>query len=786
MFTLKKTSFLLLCSLLLAFFVVCVFPVAPGLAAHDEPADEFLVQFKPGTPAETRRSINANNRVRAMSYIPAIETYVMATPPGKSTRDMVHLYQKNPNVVYAEPNYTATAQVLPNDTYYPSQRGLHNIDPLGAWEITMGCSSIPIAVLDTGITFEHEDLLGRTMPGYDFVNNDADATDDRGHGTHVAGIIGAATNNSKGMAGTTWNNPLMPVKVLNSSGSGTYSGVAQGIIYAVDNGARVINMSLGGSSPSITLENAVQYAYAEGAVLVAAAGNNSGPVLYPAAYPEVIAVGAVDDDDLRASFSSYGSEISVTAPGVLVWSTRMSSSLNDYARSSGTSFAAPFVSGLAGLILSIDSSLSPAEVEAIIQQGAEDLGEPGWDPYYGWGRINLTDSLTLLGDQPPAKDTTPPEVEILSPTHGAVIEEETVIIQVAAEDESGIAKIELLIDGVSTYTATGTTSLLYPWGVTDLSEGTYTLEALAWDQVDNYAAADPVVVEIPGNDREPVPVTGVQITEGDQTIKEGETVQLTAIIEPGDADNQEITWTTSNQTVAGVSGEGLVQGLAEGVTAITVTTTDGGFTDSIEVTVYQETIAVTGVSIVENDPLLFQGETVQLTAVVEPEEAEDKRLTWSSSDETIATVTEGLVTAVLPGVTEITVVTHDGGFTDRVKVTVEQEPEPEPEPDTPEDEFKEETHSGGVGHRNQPQQLSYDFNAIGGTIELDLSWSPWRSHLGLYLYDSGGSLVAKADANTDRDAQQYISARANAETYTIVVKSIERQGNFNLVITNTN
>jgi thermitase len=391
---------------------------------HEHSDQEFLVKFKPGLPAETRRAINKANNVEEKDFIPGINIHVLSAPRGKSAQAMIQMYQKNPNIDFAEPNYIAHVQLTPNDPYFNNwQKGLQRMDAHLAWDITTGSSDIIIAVLDTGVIPNHEDLANKLTPGYNFINNTTNPTDDHGHGTRVAGIIGAIGNNGIGVAGTAWQSPLMPVKVMDSNGSGSHSNIAKGIIYAADNGASVINMSLGGASGSSTLKSAVDYAYNRNVVLVAAAGNSNTSVFYPAAYPNVIAVAALDNYDQKASYSCFGPEISVSAPGNGIFSTVRT---GGYDVGTGTSFAAPFVAGLAGLILSSDASLSPAKVQALIEKGATDMAAPGWDPETGYGRINMAKSLQLMGNQSsvPNEPITDPEPEPL-PSEEPPLAEET-------------------------------------------------------------------------------------------------------------------------------------------------------------------------------------------------------------------------------------------------------------------------------------------------------------------------------------------------------------------------
>ena len=296
-------------------------------------------------------------------------------------------------VEFVEPNYVYNICKVPDDPLFGSQWGLDqsndcDIDAPEAWDIGTGSNDVVIAVVDTGVDYDHEDLVGKCISGYDFVNNDNDPMDDHNHGTHCAGIIGANGNNGVGISGVCWNCKIMPVKVLSGQGSGSSSGVAQGIEYAADNGADVISMSLGGSQTSQVIKDAVNHAYSKGVVLIAAAGNDdSSTKMYPAAYDNVIAVAATNKDDDRAYFSQYGSWVDVAAPGKNIKSCVIG---DEYESFSGTSMACPHVSGLAGLILSKKSDLSVDEVKSIIRSTTDETNsnEP-----IGTGRINAYEAL---------------------------------------------------------------------------------------------------------------------------------------------------------------------------------------------------------------------------------------------------------------------------------------------------------------------------------------------------------------------------------------------------------
>ena len=320
---------------------------------------------------------------------------VIKVQKGK-VEEKVKEYKNKANVVYAEPNYILYALETPNDTYYGNQWALNNTDWEQAWT---DFSAAPftetiIAILDTGVSKNHTDLNDKLIPGWNFIDNNDNTDDVYGHGTHVAGIAGAETNNSTGIAGIAFpnNTQIMPVKVLNDYGSSVSTSVADGIYYAANNGAQVINLSLGGKYPSQAMEDAVNYAWEQGVLIAAAAGNDGSRTFsYPASYPNVMSVAATDSADKRARFSNFNNEIDISAPGVNVLSTYLN---NWYGYGSGTSMSCPHIAGLAGLLFAQNNSRSNADIRAIIEQTADDLGAAGWDRYYGWGRINVYKALT--------------------------------------------------------------------------------------------------------------------------------------------------------------------------------------------------------------------------------------------------------------------------------------------------------------------------------------------------------------------------------------------------------
>ena len=281
----------------------------------------------------------------------------------------------------------AHAAVYINDPLLAEQWGWYRIDADRAYESGVSGSGVIVAVLDSGVNSSHPDLSGKIIEGWNYVDNNDDVMDEDGHGTMVAGIIAAMANNSIGIAGVASNVSIMPLKVLSSSG-GSWTDLDKAILRAAHSGARIITMSLGGeySRPSMAIEAAINHAYQDGCLLVAAAGNdNNSEPFYPAACENVIAVAAIDQISIKAAFSNYGGYIDFCAPGVNILTTFKD---GNYVYGSGTSFAAPFVTGVICLMVSKYPQLKNEQVISTLRAEAEDLGEMGWDQYYGWGLVN--------------------------------------------------------------------------------------------------------------------------------------------------------------------------------------------------------------------------------------------------------------------------------------------------------------------------------------------------------------------------------------------------------------
>ncbi len=440
-------------------------------ARADASAERVLVKFREGVSAQERGEVHRQAGGTEVDTIPRIDVYVVAVPPGQGA-EKAQVYARNPNVLFAEQDHLAQAVETPNDPSMSSQWGLQKVQAPSAWDLAKSNTSISIAVLDTGVDLAHPDLSAKVVASANFTDS-ATANDVYGHGTHVAGIAAAATNNGLGVAGLGYNATVLNVKVLGDNGSGSYSWVANGVIWAADNGAQVINMSLGGSSASSTLESAVNYAWSKGVVVVAAAGNNGNTVpFYPAYYSNVIAVAATDNVDQLASFSTRGDWVDAAAPGVTIYSTLIN---NSYGYKSGTSMASPHVAGLAALVFTQvtdgnGNGLLNDEARAKILSTCDAISATG----VGCGRINAYRAVQTSAPTPP-----PP-----APTTGAI----------AGKVTDAATGASLAGATVTDGTRTATTDASGNYTIAGVPEGSYTVGASA----SGYISAHQTVAVVAG------------------------------------------------------------------------------------------------------------------------------------------------------------------------------------------------------------------------------------------------------------------------------------------------
>lgn len=411
--------------------------------------DRVLVKFKSTLSLQSIDTTIRAYQAKTIKQVPLLDIYILKVPEYSTVEETIYALKLNPDVEYATPDYKTyiTAVPKPNDNFFDLQYALFNqgqeigfpgpkgknradIKALEAWEETKGDVQVIIAVIDTGIDFDHPDLANTediekiTSNGYDFVNNDNDPSDDHGHGTYVSGLAAAKSNNMEGIAGVSWNCQILPLKAVESDGTGYVSWLVEAIVYAVVKGrgdlgneetnpVDVISMSLGFPLPAgeeaPELEMALEFAHANGVVCVASAGNEGTSVLYPAAYDEYcIAVAATDYNDSRPSWSNFGPEVDIAAPGLkivgpvptwlpgLIWNDI---TLPPYGFGDGTSASVAIVSGFVALIKSVKPWLEPDEIMDVIRYSADDVNAdeyPGKDEFIGYGRINMEKALVPI------------------------------------------------------------------------------------------------------------------------------------------------------------------------------------------------------------------------------------------------------------------------------------------------------------------------------------------------------------------------------------------------------
>jgi len=429
--------------LFVTFVIVAVCAADCHAATARYVPNEVIVKFKRGVTDDAVRNVLTSHRAFLAYTSPFAGFHRIRIPRTIRVEQMVELLQKNADVEYAVPNSIVYAHMVPNDPLYsPYQWNLDdrppgsnpyggangggiNLEP--AWDISTG-SGVVVAVLDSGVAYENNrpnyeqapDLADTNfVDGWDFISNDSHPNDDNSHGTHVTGTIAQSTNNSLGVAGVAFGCSIMPVKVLNRNGQGSLQQLVDGIYFAVNNGADVINMSLGfppGYDPGQPLKDALDYAYDHDVAVVCSSGNDyASTVSYPAAHWTTIAVGATRFDETRVAYSNYGTALDLVAPGGDLSVNQNGDAYNDgilqntfnpdtqypkvfsYWFFSGTSMAAPHVSGVAALLLA-NGLATPDDVRHAMESTAEDKGAAGWDSQYGWGIVDAYAALTAPPD----------------------------------------------------------------------------------------------------------------------------------------------------------------------------------------------------------------------------------------------------------------------------------------------------------------------------------------------------------------------------------------------------
>ncbi|MEB3196024.1 MAG: S8 family peptidase [Candidatus Sericytochromatia bacterium] len=395
--------------------------ISTSAASAPRYANRLVIRYKASASSSAIRSLHQRFSLTSQREIGTLALGVLALPSQLTAEAAIGKLQGHPAVDFVEPDYLYSLPNRPATRRAASIRrslsavGASALSPFGdlwglgkislpaVWNAHSGHPAVTVAVIDTGVDAMHPDLAGTIVPGTSLIGGSTGPQDDHGHGTHVAGVIAANRMDGRGVYGVAPACRIMPVKVLNHEGKGDTGDIVAGLIWAVNHGAKVVNMSLGGTGGSRALMEAVRYAQSKDVLVVAAMGNEGENAQeYPAGYPGVMAVGATDDADRLADFSNYGSWISVAAPGVAILSTlptqtvsvnRNEGKSRNQDLMDGTSMAAPFVAGLAALVRSAYPQLTAPQVKVRIERSADDLGAKGFDERFGWGRINAQKAL---------------------------------------------------------------------------------------------------------------------------------------------------------------------------------------------------------------------------------------------------------------------------------------------------------------------------------------------------------------------------------------------------------
>jgi subtilisin family serine protease len=447
--------------------------VAPSVGLSDADFDTVLS----GVGAQSKRKLNGLN------------VHVIELPASSHGNEqaIARALSNNPHVKFAEVDEVVSLSATTNDPILGSEWHISKIGAQTAWNSSIG-QNVVVAVIDTGVQLTHPDLYANLVAGWNAYDNNSNADDVYGHGTAVAGTIAAVGNNAIGVVGVAYGARIMPIRATDAAANSSFSVLASALTWAADHGADVANISFSNIYKSSTMQAAAQYLRDRGGVTVVSANNNAIDE-GSSNTTTMITVSATDQNDLLASFSSWGSMVDLAAPGVTIQTTLWNSG---YGWGTGTSFATPIVAGAVALVMAANYTLAPSQVESALFSNATDLGSGGYDTKYGWGRVNVASAVqAALGA--PASDTTKPTVAIASPTGGTLAG--LVPVSVSASDNVGVTRVELYAGGTLIGSDT-TPPYSFSWDTTQIANSSYSLSALAYDAAGNVGTSAAIAVTV--------------------------------------------------------------------------------------------------------------------------------------------------------------------------------------------------------------------------------------------------------------------------------------------------
>lgn len=523
-------------------------PAAPG----DFVRGRILIEVKPGLSADAFDKLIKPHGGKARK-VGQSNLHIVDLPGNASETAVLKQLEHRPEFKFAELDRLVESTMSVNDPYIGSQWHINKIGASSAWDSSLG-SGVTIAILDSGIESSHPDLKPNLVAGRNIYNNNTDVSDICGHGTAVAGAAAGAANNGIGVAGVAGSAKIMPLRIAYWNTTykncyASYSTIASGITYAADNGARVANASYARVAASSAILSAARYMKSKGGLVFVSAGNSNVDEKI-AADPALVVVSSTTSSDARSSFSSYGSFVSLAAPGSGIWTTGLNGT---YKSANGTSFSSPVAAGVAAMMMSARPDLGPDTIQSLLYSTAVDLGTAGRDIYYGYGRVNAGAAVAAAKNYGAPADTTKPTAAISAPLGSSTVSG-TVAVNATASDNVGVARVELKANG--TVVAIDTAApYSFSWNSTGVANGMANLVAVAYDAAGNAGTSSTVAVNVANATAAPAPSGSTA-----DTVKP--TVKITNPVAGNVSGVVTVSVsTTDNMDVAGVRQQLLIDGV---------------------------------------------------------------------------------------------------------------------------------------------------------------------------------------------------------------------------------